>query len=1173
MAESLTLQQQMAVDNRGGKLLVSAAAGSGKTKVLVDRLLSYIMDADSPANIDDFLIITFTKAAATELRGKIAAKIAERLSENPENRHLQTQLQRVYLAKISTVHSFCSDILREYAYRLDIAADFRIAEEKECQEIQLHVLENLLDCAYTTMADDADFCTFVDTQGLGRDDYLIPQIVLSTYNSSKCHLNPDAWLDWCIESFDTTDAADASETIWGRYLLDDLRKYLRLQKSALEKCVVLARCSEGMEKPAALLSSTIEQLERLEQCTTWDAVLANHNIDYGRLTFPKSVTDLELAEKIKLVRETCKKGVAQKLKTFSDSSDVILHDLQQSASAARGLVKLVRQFSEAYDKQKLARRVMDYADLEHRMLDLLLGRRRSEPTSIAKELGLRFREIMVDEYQDTNEVQDAIFGALTNQRNNCFMVGDVKQSIYQFRLADPSIFISKYNSYADAQTATIGEGRKVLLSSNFRSSGGVISAVNHVFGYSMSPDVGGLYYGEDEMLREGIPHVLLPDPEVELYAVDVQEDTYAEEAAFVAERIYTMLDGQHMVRNGDVLRPIVADDIVILLRSPGSTGAHYVYALEQKGIRCTAGKGIDLLQTEEVGVLRSLLQVISNPLQDIPLVAVLMSPVFGFSADEMASMRSRNRFSDVYGLLQETDNEKAVNFLQVLAQLRQDARFFSLAQLIQKIFIATNLDNIYGAMADGEIRKSNLLTFAQMVSEYESSTKRDLNQFLSYLDLIEDDGLRIGANERESGAVTIMSIHTSKGLEFPVVFLCGLSKRFNLENTRERVLCDKDLGLGMCCVDTSLRVRYANIAKQAISKKMIADSISEEMRILYVAMTRARDRLIMTYASNKLEDELASIVVGLDMYDPALLTGHVTCAGAWILQSALRRTEAGELFALGGHPECAAVCDTVWHIRVVQRITSDNAAVKQREEWTSLSDDELLRLKKSLTFRYPNEKATMAPSKLTATQLKGRLKDIEVAENAVQQSLTHRSFRQAAFVKQQHSAKSYGTAIHAVMQYIDFKNCGTLNEIQKDIARLVSERLITPEQAALVDPCVIHQFFETELGGVIIRSDHLLREFKFSVLDDASNYIQGLKDEKILLQGVVDCAIIESDGITIVDFKTDKVTEKNIADVAKSYYDQVRVYALALKKIYGIPVKSAVLYFFRMNQFVPVECN
>ena len=1173
MAEKLTAQQQMAVDSRSGNLLVSAAAGSGKTKVLVDRLLSYITDPVAPANIDDFLIITFTKAAASELRGKIAAKLSEQLAQSPESRHLQSQLQRLYLAKISTVHSFCSDILREYAYRLDISSDYRIAEEKECQEMQLQVLDTLLDSAYVTMGDDADFRAFIDTQGLGRDDYLIPQIILNTYNSAMCHLDPENWLTWCEDAFNITDLNDAAQTVWGRFLIDDLKKYVRLQINALNKCVTLASAADGMSKPAALLSSTVEQLCCLEACTTWDDILENSNIEYGRLIFSKTVTDLELAERIKLVRETCKKGLTQKLKAFADPSAKILSDLQTSGAAARGLIKLVRGFSKAYGKCKLSRRVMDYNDLEHKTLDLLIGKRRSQPTAIAREIGNRFREIMVDEYQDTNEVQDAIFAALTAERKNCFMVGDVKQSIYQFRLADPSIFIEKYNRYVPASGAVNGDDRKVLLSSNFRSSGGIISAVNHVFTQCMSPDVGGLYYREEEMLKEGIPHVELPDPEVELYAIDVQEDTYAEEAAFVADRIYDLLDGHHMVRDGETLRPVAADDIVILLRSPGSTGAQYIYALEQKGVRCTTGKGIDLLQTDEVGTLRSLLQVISNPLQDIPLLSVLMSPVFTFHADELASLRSENRYADIYGLLVQDGSEKSAAFIEMLTQLRQDARFYSLSQLIQRIFVATNMDNIYGAMPDGDIRKTNLHAFCQIVSDFESTTKRDLNQFLSYLEMIEEDGLRIGTGEKESGAVAVMSIHTSKGLEFPVVFLCGLSKRFNLESARERVLCDKDLGIGMCCADSSLRVRYPNIAKLAISKKIVSDSISEEMRILYVAMTRARDRLIMTYASNKLEDEIKSAVVGLQMYDPMLLTGYVTCSGAWILQSALRKIEAGELFALGGNPGCAALTEPVWSVHAITGYLPEGNEKSAKQQRRILPKEYLAKMKQSFAFSYLHQKATIAPSKLTATQLKGRNKDMEISEHAAQSCSSAHLFRQATFTDRQLSAQSYGNAVHSVMQYIHFENLSTTDDVKRELTRLVSENFITAEQAEMIDVSVLMRFFQSEIGKKFASSKTLLREFKFSVLDDAEKYITGIANEKILLQGVVDCAMLESDGITIIDFKTDKVSPETIVSVSKQYSSQVKAYASALQKIYSLPIKAAWLYYFHTDQFVEVDCQ
>lgn len=1170
MVEVLTPQQRCAVENRGGKLLVSAAAGSGKTKVLVDRLLSYILDADAPANIDDFLIITYTKAAAAELRSKIAGKLSEKIAEQPRNVHLQQQMPRLYLAKISTVHSFCADILREYAYRLDISADFRIAEETECLEIQSMVLERLLEEAYQSERIDTDFQVFLDTQGIGRDDYLIPQIVLSAYQSARCHLNPGDWLDDCCKAFETDEITDASQTVWGHYLMEDLKSYIRSQIAALNCCISKATQAVAMEKPAALLSATVMQLQRICDCDTWDAISQNRHIDYGRLNFSKNCTDLQLVAQIKRVRTLCKKGLDVKLQSFADNSSRVLQDLHESAAAARGLVSFVKTFSREYDRVKRTRRIMDYADLEHNMLELLLGKKRDHVTALASEIGDRFREVLVDEYQDTNEVQDAIFTALTFRRQNCFMVGDVKQSIYQFRLADPDIFIQKYTAYVPAAEAQPEQGRKVLLSSNFRSSGEVISAVNHVFGQCMSPEVGGLYYGEDEMLREGVPHTSIDEPEVELHAIDVQEDTYAEESAFVAERIAQLLDGMHMIRSGDELRPIGADDIVILLRSPGSVGAQYAYALEQRGIPCTTGKGIDLLSTDEVSILRSILQIVSNPLQDIPLAAVLMSPVFCFSADELAAMRSENQFVDVYGLLCRDHSKKAKDFLEILTQLRQEARMCTLSQLVQKIFLLTGIDTIYGSMPDGDIRCDNLHAFYEAVTSYEAASKRDLNQFLAYLDSVEAEGLSYGAGSVKTGAVSIMSIHTSKGLEFPVVFLCALSRRFNLESARERILCHKELGLGMSCACRDIRVRYPSLARRAISRRIVADSISEELRVLYVAMTRARDRLIMTYAVNKLQEDLERMTTALDMFDERLQNAYVHSSGEWVMQAALSRTEAGELFALGGHPACASVLDAPWKIRVHTGSVQLRAAVRTENTEKHIPTEILEKVATSRNFLYPNLVASQTPSKLTATQLKGRLKDREAAELAPENRPYIRTFRKAKFGLAEMSAQSYGNAVHAVMQHIRFEVCTDSASIKQEIKRLADEKFIDSSQAAVVDAEMIAALFETELGKKLREAKRLLREYKFSILVNAADYVPNLQDEQILLQGVVDCAMIETDGITVVDFKTDRVTEKTIDAVADSYAEQVRAYAGALRKILDLPVKSAWLYFFHLNRLVSV---
>ena len=1166
MAEMLTPQQRQAVENRGGRLLVSAAAGSGKTKVLVDRLMRYIQDPVDPANIDDFLIITYTKAAAGELRGKIANKLSELIANEPSNRHLQQQMQRLYLANISTVHGFCTELLRQYAYRLDITSDFRVADESECVELQLRSLEQALDAAYETAENDLDFRAFVDSNGLGRDDRQIPEIILKVYISAKCHLNPNQWLQWCAA--EAAEACDGVEmTPWGKYLIADLKAYLSLQIDALERCETAAASADAMEKPAALLSSTLTQLRQLCNSNTWDEIVANKDIQYGTLTFSKKCTDQQLIDKIKAVRDACKEGLEKRLRAFVDNGDQVLMDTLQASAAARGLVKLVQDFDRRYSDLKKKRGIVDFSDLEQYTLDLLVGKLRSSPTAVAAEIGERFREIMVDEYQDSNEIQDCIFDALTRKRQNCFMVGDVKQSIYQFRLADPGIFIEKYNAYHSADTAVNGEGRKVLLNHNFRSSGGVIEAVNDVFSHCMSPAIGGLYYGEEEMLREGVPHISLNEPEVSFYGIEVCQDTYSEEASFVAEKICQMLDGTHFVRNGDTLRPITTDDIVILLRSPGSVGNEFQFALQSRGITCFTGDQGDLLQTEEISAVRAILEIIHNPVQDIPLTAVLTSPVFGYTAEDLALIRSGDRSADIYSLISASTDEKNRSFIETLTKLRSEAGLLSVTGLLSAIYSKTNLLSIYSAMPDGRERVDNLQTFFQIASDFETTGPKELSRFLEHLRAVDERGF-IGAGQQAASGVTIMSIHKSKGLEFPVVFLCGLSRGFNQESTRGPVLCEKDLGIGLSCVDIKKRVTYPTVAKRAISVKIQRESISEELRVLYVAMTRARDRLIMTYADKKLADRLKKIAMRLDMSDRNLLSSEVDCPGDWVLQAALTRTDAGAFFALAGHPDCAGVRDTPWEISVVSALDSPAKALSVPEEHQQEIEKSVFdKLSAALIFRYDFEDVTKIPSKLTATQLKGRILDSEVAEGVAE--CTPVAFRKPGHADK-HSGKDYGNATHTILQHIHFDRCNSIDSIQKELKRLAQEQLISEEDSSMIDCAKLAEFFGSPIGKKIQLSQNVLREFKFSILEEASKYYPNAEGEKILLQGVVDCAILDDDGIIVIDFKTDYVTEDSLPAVTAKYKSQIMSYAQVLSRIYHKPVKSAVLYFFSIGQFVDV---
>lgn len=1166
MAEKLTPQQQQAVDDRGGNLLVSAAAGSGKTKVLVDRLMKYILDPIDPANIDQFLLITYTKAAASELRAKIAGKLSELIAQNPSNKHLQRQLQRLYLTKISTVHSFCSDILREYAYKLDIPGDFRVADENECAQLRNRAMEQVLEEAYGDVANDPDFQTFVDTQGLGRNDTLVPEIVEKVYDSAMCHMDPEAWRDRCVQNVCSDGVTDPMDTVWGHFLMDDLFECLDLQIQALHRCIRQITALDGMEKPIALLADTVEQLTHLRSSKGWEEVVQRKNIQYGTLTFPKKTNDPSVTEPVKAVRNACKEILGKKLKIFTDPAKQVMDDLLQSAAAARGLMKLVDRFGATYARLKRGRRILDFSDLEHKTLDLLRGKKRSGLTAAAAEIGERFREIMVDEYQDSNGVQDAIFSALTAKRQNLFMVGDVKQSIYQFRLADPGIFLEKYGSYVPADKAERGQGRKVLLSSNFRSGGGVIDGVNFVFENCMTENVGGILYGEGEALKEGIPHIALPEPEIELHTIQVQEDTYAEEAAFVAEHIAGLLDGTHFVRNGDQLRSVTADDIVILLRSPGSVGMEYQYALESRGIRCTSGAGMDLLLTEEVGTLRSILQVISNPRQDIPLVATLASPVFGFTADELATIRSADLRNSFYDAMGKCHDAKVTDFLQLLKEFRRSAAMESLPELLERIFNRTRLDSIYASMDNSATRRTNLQSFYQLAVDIAALGSCDLDRFLEQLDLLEEKGL-MSADQAAGGCIRIMSIHKSKGLEFPIVYLCGLSRRFNQESLRAPVLCHKTMGLGLSCVDSKNRVRYPNLSKSAILKKVESDSLSEEMRVLYVAMTRARDRLIMTYASQNLQKDLMNIALRSDLSGQELMTRYISCPGDWVLYAAMKRTEAGELFAIGGRGRNTVSNGTPWKIKTHDFVSveNDNEPIVDEDNGPA-REIPVAQMLLILPHTYEYVAATTMASKQTATQRKGRTKDLEAAEEAQEPPVICRSWRKPSFRGAEKDGKTVGSAIHAVMQFINYAACTDEFAVESEIKRLVAQNYITKEQGDLADSGCISRFFESDIGRKLQTGAEVLREFKFSILDDAEKYAPGLAGEQVLLQGVVDCALVEQDGITIVDFKTDRVTEETVEKTALGYSEQVSTYADALSRIYGLPIKEKMLYFFKINR-------
>ncbi len=1181
--ERLTPAQKAATENRGGPLLVSAAAGSGKTKVLVDRLMKYLLDPQNPANIDDFLIITYTKAAASELRGKIAAKLMEHLAEDPQNRHLRHQLGRLYLGKISTVHSFCSDILREYAFYLELPGDLRVADETEADELRLAALDKSLEEAYRDIEENEDLQIFVDTQGFGRDDRAVPGIIQKVYTSAQCHAQPEAWLESCLAKGNTAGLTDASETPWGKFSIERLHSFLDSQIEIHRRIITLLQASEDIgPKYCPSFLDDLYQLEQLRQCFTWEEC-RNHCIrSYAKLGTVRNPSDPELVTQAKAIRDAMKSGLTRYQKPFEASSQQLFLDLEQANLANEGLCRLVQDFTRAYEEEKKRHRVLDFGDLEHLTLRLLLGKNLTGPTKVALEIGSRFREVMVDEYQDTNEVQDRIFSALTYRDGNLFMVGDVKQSIYGFRQADPGIFLKKYHSYKPHDQAQPGEGRKILLSDNFRSGEAVLAAANHVFATSMCPQVGGLYYGEQEALRAGIAHEPLPQNAVELHCIELTDSApkYETESRFVAGRIRELLDQKALIPCAEGFRPVTPEDIVILLRSPGTAASYYRKALEALGIPVATEAGSNILETGEISILRSFLEVLDNPLQDIPLQAVLLSPLFDFSADRMGQLRAMHKEGSLYhGLCyaKEQGAQDAESFLNLLYDLRRTAQRDTLTRLLEEIYEKTHMEAVFAPMAGGKQRKRNLRFFFDTAAAYEQGGRRDLGEFLEYLNRLGSRGLKPEDSASAAGAVSIVSIHKSKGLEYPVVFLCNLSGRFNLDDLKANVLADPVLGIGSSAVNQENRSRYPTLAKNAVSQRIRDESISEELRVLYVAMTRAKDMLIMTYADKYLQSHLTGLRCRLMPENNYALAQEAGCLGDWVLMAALLRSESAELFQLAGRPEDTMVDGYPWKV-CYHALAPELAADPAPEEPTAVHSPTLpseQELRELLTFRYPYAPSVTAPSKVTATQLKGRDLDTEAADGAFQAlPAPKRHFKRPAFLENAPlTGREIGTATHLAMQFIRYEECGSAESIARELKRLLAEEFITQRQFDAVNRQWIEEFFATDLGLRLQKGENVLREFKFSILEDGKLLDEDLAGEKLLLQGVVDCCLMEEDGLTILDFKTDQVKEGQEAEKAAHYAPQVEIYGKALSKIWEKPVKKQLLYFFRTGRLweVPVK--
>ena len=1201
MAFPLTDEQKKIVDDRGGELLVSAAAGSGKTRVLVERLLDRV--TREGADLDRFLVITYTKAAAAELRTRIAQEIAARLAEEPGNRHLRRQSALAYRAQISTIHAFCAALLREEGYRLDLDPDFRLCDEGEAQTLKAQVLEDVLEEQYEGIQPDSPFAVLVDTLSAGRDDRRLAQIVLDVFDRIQSHPAPERWLSEQRAVWDLSGVTGAGDTPWGRLLLSDAARQGRDCLRRLEEAAALAEGDELLQAnygPA--LRTSLEGAEAFcaaAERADWDGA-------WGCLPIPfpavgrkrKRTAELSpfeearvqgAARRVKELRDGVKECFGKLSVWFDGDSGEQLAALRECRPAVQSLLDLVGTFQAAYRREKARRKVLDFSDLEHDAVRLLTDPETGEPTPLAQAWSARFTEVMVDEYQDTNQVQNAIFNAVSQGGRTLFQVGDVKQSIYRFRLADPTIFLSKYRRYRPGDEAEEGEPRKRVLSRNFRSRPQVLEGCNDLFRNIMSVEFGELDYTDDQALVPGARFPGGADNALELDLLDLsflkeQETERGQkdklEARWAARRIRELLEKPLMVKDGDGERPLRPSDVMILLRSPGVVLKNYLRALSEEGIPWKADGGGDLFAATEVNVALALLEIVDNPRQDVPLIAALRSPVYGFDGDKLAMIRAGCPEGDFYTALVragERGDRDCLAFLEELEGLRFGAGELTCRQLIWHIYEKTNLLGLFGGMPGGQERQDNLLALYALAGELEESGCRSLFQFLLRLERLRTEGgkLPISPPSREGEGVSILSIHRSKGLESPVVLVCGLSRKINREDLMRPVLFHPVLGLGPKGLDRERMVEYPTLARHGVSRQLERESMAEELRLLYVAMTRAQEKLILSVALTRglkalegLAGRAASPVAPSDLEDQ-------TSVGSWVLLHALTRPEAEGLRAMAGAPEPPPQrLGPPWDIRWVEGEELQTpeepwgrlAGLPEREEAGGEA------LAQALAWRYPYEKAASMPSKLTATQLKGRVLDQEAAQEAARPAQARpEPIERPDFIAREKglTPAQRGTAVHLAMQYLPLEGDHSEAGVGRELDRLESEGYLTHLQREAVDPKVPAAFFASGLGRELLAAREVHREFKFSILDPAEGYGPGLEGEKVLLQGVIDCWFVQGDGLVVLDFKSDRVRPGGERERAEEYRPQLEAYSRALERVTGRRVSRRVLWFFATG--CPVE--
>ena len=1301
-----TEEQQSVIDSRNSNLLVAAAAGSGKTAVLVERIIQMITDKENPIDIDKLLIVTFTNAAASEMRERVGDAIGKELDKNPENTHLQNQLILLNKASITTIHSFCLDVIKSNFHKINLDPNFRIGDTTECAILKSEVLEDVFEELYKSQ--DINFLNLVESYAEKRGDNELQNIILSIYSFAMASPYPNDWLINSAEDFNIDDDFEFKNSSWAKAILDTVRIEVTgieiNMRKALEEVEDILELETFTEK---LRNEYLKIKELLDACnSSWDEVylkmssMTFENYVKGVKRIPKDAPMYikEAKDKAKSIRDKAKKSLEDIIQSsFYKSTDNIKEEIKYLYPIVKSISDTIIKFDEEYSKRKREKGIIDFNDIEHFALKILTQRDNNGdiltdefgnamPSDIALAYRDKFYEIFIDEYQDSNLVQEVLLSTIAKiETPNRFMVGDVKQSIYRFRQAKPEIFQEKYETYASNEGSLY---RKIMLYKNFRSRAEVLDSANYIFENIMSKNIGEIEYTERERLNLGATFKentngdaivggpteihIIQKSKVESLEEDNEEiddeeeiDNIQLEARMVGKIIKDIMtpneDGKiQMVydKNLDEYRPVQFKDIVILLRATSAWAPVFADELMNMDIPTYADIGVGYFDTIEIKTIMSLLQVIDNPLQDIPLIAVLKSPIFGFTPEELIDIRLEDKEKSFYECLDEFAQEnnemarigevfeelddldtindfnsfnlfedynefgelnvsslseiseniekynlsddprirKAQEFLIKLKDFKEKSLYMSTDEFLWYLYIKTGYYAYVGALPGGSQRQANLKILFERAKQFEETSFKGIFNFINFISKLKKSNTDMGSAKtlgENADVVRIMSIHKSKGLEFPVVICSGMGKNFNTQDFKKNILYHHSLGYGPQLVDFERRISFPSIAKEALKNKINIENLSEEMRVLYVAFTRPKEKLIITGSTKKIDESIKKWSSNID--GSSVISQYTILKGKnfldWIMPTVLKHKdlenvrEAINISVPLVEEHASRWKANLWYKEdVLLAAKEDEEQNDINEILTSLNVNESSteyynEIKKKLNFEYPYKFSVSKPASISVTEIKKIQNTYEedFSQNLFNKNIT---LKKPLFIQESEdkiTGAEKGTIFHLIMQVLDLSKVNNVNEIKEQINRFIKDGIITEKQSTVINPYKINAFFKSNIGKRMLNADFLKREqaiYTQIKMKDVYIYEEVLKNnntvydnETLMLRGIVDAYFEENEEIVLLDYKTDFVNNENKEIVINRYKKQLDLYSEALEKLTGKKVKEKCIYLFGIDEY------